>query len=283
MGAILATGLVVLGTHLATALTDRTSPNSADRAASVSFGLPTSLNQQATVTASPAGSFTLSARLSRAIGRVSEAMAVVDATFADRETRSLALVVAPDGVLLAPASAVAGAASILLTVGHRGPYVGGVTAVAGGPDEGGTGRAGATPGTALLDGMGGVIAIVAGSTGGSVVAVPAWLAIPAAKEMRVSGKITHGWLDIRGTTRLSPTGTPDGVLVDSVVHKGAAALAGIRRGDVIVAVQQHRTRTIQALMGRLYLDSAGRPVEVTILRGKRSMHMSVRLLASARA
>lgn len=350
VGAILATGLVVLGTHLATALTDRTSANSSIETASASLPLSTGPNQQATVTASPSGSFMLSANLSRAIGRVNAAMAVIDATFPDRETRSLALVVAPDGVLLAPASSVAGATSILVTLSDRATYVGSVAAVDGSPHAIGTGLAlikiranglatvpvdpanppsngqlslavssfaghaavtGGTigsldtsqsvggwplidamtvelptsqipPGTALLGDGGGVFGIVTGSVGGSVVAVPTWLAMPVAKELLASGKVSHGWLDIKGTTAVSPAGSPDGVLVDSVIGTGAAALAGIRRGDVIVAVQQHRTRTIQALMGRLYLEAAGGPVEVSIIRGKRSMHVPVRLEATAR-
>ena len=86
------------------------------------------------------------------------------------------------------------------------------------------------------------------------------------------GRVRRAWLGIAGSTvRLAPElatrlGRPDGVQVAQVVPASPAAVAGLRRGDVVLAIggeSIRTTTTIQRLMVEAAID---RPVEITVWR-----------------
>lgn len=347
VGAILATGLVVLGTHLATALTD-TSAEAQPAGTVATLPLSDPTPAPAVVSSHSSSAISLSPALEASIARVSAALAVVDTSFGTRQAHCLAFVIEPDGILLAPAAEVSGASSIVVTLANHATYVGRVVAVdtaRGSPrsdlaivrieasglstipvdrsppavpgqlslavDEvggqgtiwggtvatldasGSSGRyplvdsialempSGAvTPGSALLDDAGGVVGIVTGSSGGTVVAVPTWLAMPVANELLATGHVAHGWLGIRATTADSAGGSAEGVLVSRVLPGGAAARAGLRAGDIVWSVDQHRTTTVNALLGRLYIEAPGTTVRLEVLRQGHLVTISTQLGAS---
>jgi len=77
-------------------------------------------------------------------------------------------------------------------------------------------------------------------------------------------------LESREASRL---GVPGGLLVEDVA--GPAAQAGVRPGDVIIAVNNQRVTTMQEMTARL--DSAGDRFALLVLRGNQRLFIPVRL------
>ncbi|WP_374509857.1 DegQ family serine endoprotease [Niveibacterium sp.] len=77
-------------------------------------------------------------------------------------------------------------------------------------------------------------------------------------------------LESREASRL---GVPGGLLVEDVA--GPAAKAGVRQGDVIIAVNNQRVTTMQEMTARL--DSAGDRFALLVLRGNQRLFIPVRL------
>jgi len=97
------------------------------------------------------------------------------------------------------------------------------------------------------------------------------LVIPAATIDRVGarlethGRIARGYLGLG----LQPVRLEDGVgaMVMNVDKAGPSASAGIRQGDVIVAVDDERLSGVRALSRKLGPESVGATVEVAVRRG----------------
>lgn len=117
VGALLASGLVVLGTHLASALTGDSSPPA-----------PTLSSISVTPNASTPGSQPsiggLGATVSSAVTRVSGAMARFRVTIDDAPSQELGLIVNSSGFLVMPIPAQNEASSILVTLNDGVEYVG---------------------------------------------------------------------------------------------------------------------------------------------------------------
>jgi putative serine protease PepD len=94
------------------------------------------------------------------------------------------------------------------------------------------------------------------------------------------GKVTDSGraaLGVTVTTVTDPSGTPVGVGVVDVVGGGPAARAGIRAGDVIVAVAGEPTPTVQALATALAAQKVGAAVPVDVERDGRRQTATVTL------
>jgi S1-C subfamily serine protease len=97
------------------------------------------------------------------------------------------------------------------------------------------------------------------------------LVIPAATIERVAarleshGRIARGYLGLG----LQPVRLEDGVgaMVMNVDKAGPSAKAGIRQGDVIVAVNDARLSGVRALLRSLGPESVGTTVDVAVRRG----------------
>lgn len=117
VGALLATGLVVLGTHLATAIT---SPPMATQAVSTA---PAVLEPSISPL-SELGQTHLSEALSTTIRSVGASVMSIEVDRAGIDSYFLGVVIRPDGLILAPASPLAGAMSVLVNLPGGVPYVG---------------------------------------------------------------------------------------------------------------------------------------------------------------
>lgn len=120
VGAILATGLVALGTHLAGAFTARPVPATTTALPAATSGSPEAPHL--------AG---LGPSLTASIGRVTAAVATIEAIRGGVETRCLGLVVRSDGMIVAPVAAVHGASTVLVTAPESVQEVAHVVAVDG--------------------------------------------------------------------------------------------------------------------------------------------------------
>ncbi|WP_315778938.1 MULTISPECIES: S1C family serine protease [unclassified Bradyrhizobium] len=105
------------------------------------------------------------------------------------------------------------------------------------------------------------------------------LVIPAATIARVAGKLeTHGRI-ARGYlgAGLQPVRLDDGLgaMVMSVDKTGPAAVAGLRQGDIITALNNQPFRGMRALMRELGPDSVGAVVEVAALRSGEPLQVAL--------
>jgi S1-C subfamily serine protease len=86
------------------------------------------------------------------------------------------------------------------------------------------------------------------------------------------GRVRRAYLGlVTAPTVLSPGlaerhGQKKAVRVAEVVENSPAAMSGLRRGDVILAIDGTPLRDAQSLQKRLFADAIGSRVEITVLR-----------------
>nr|WP_224741184.1 S1C family serine protease [Bradyrhizobium sp. 2S1]MCK7667589.1 S1C family serine protease [Bradyrhizobium sp. 2S1] len=128
--------------------------------------------------------------------------------------------------------------------------------------------------------QGGLVLNAAGEPFGMAVLGPRRvLTIPAATIERVatqlekSGRIARGYLGVG----LQPVRLDDGLgaMVMNVDKAGPSAAAGIRQGDVIVAVNGEKLSGVRALSRGLGPQSVGTVVELTVHRGGEPLNVKV--------
>jgi serine protease Do len=102
----------------------------------------------------------------------------------------------------------------------------------------------------------------------------------------VSGKpLVRPWLSMRAREVTSDIASamglarPGGVLVESVTRKGPAARAGIRRGDVIVAINEKSVDDVQGMRFRLATREIGERVNFSVQRKGNIRRLSFELQA----
>lgn len=142
-------------------------------------------------------------------------------------------------------------------------------------------------GGALADARGALIGIttsVAVSDAGSEgfgFAVPIDIAHTVAEEIIATGKAHHVWLGVEGGDLDMATaerlGVSGGATVQRVLGDSPAALAGIRTGDVIVAVAGQPVTSMSGLVVALRTRRAGDDVRLTVLRDGRQRTVTVTL------
>lgn len=114
------------------------------------------------------------------------------------------------------------------------------------------------------------------TVGSSIVSVflPAELVMAVTRQLVATGTVNQGWLGL-DTSNMPPpptnpitgvTGLPGGALIDSVDSGSAAAIAGLRSGDVIVAVDGQAVHSTAELRTRLYGDPPGTTLTVAFER-----------------
>jgi S1-C subfamily serine protease len=97
-----------------------------------------------------------------------------------------------------------------------------------------------------------------------VLTIPAATIDRVAARLETHGRIARGYLGVG----LQPVRLDDGVgaMVMSVDKQGPAASAGIRQGDVIVAINNEKIAGVRALVRSLGPDSVGSTVDLAIQR-----------------
>ena len=140
--------------------------------------------------------------------------------------------------------------------------------------------AGVETGGVILDGAGRLVGMVTSVTGKTLVATPGWLASIVSQDIISSGRVVHGWLGITGeTTAVSSSKTA--VEVMSVMPGGAAAKAGVRRGDLIESVNGTPTSTMSGIVAALYSLAPRQAVVLNVVRRGRLWNAHARLTAAA--
>jgi serine protease DegS len=134
-----------------------------------------------------------------------------------------------------------------------------------------------TRGGALVDADGAVTGIVLGSVDGSetTYAVPIRVAIAIAEQLRANGVARHGSMGMEGSD------SSRGPTVAKVVPNGPAALAGVRKGDVVVAVDSRLVDSMGAVLAMVRGSDPGETMTLELRRGTRAMRVEVQLASVA--
>lgn len=113
-------------------------------------------------------------------------------------------------------------------------------------------------------------------TGGSVgigFAIPSQLASAIVADLRAKGRIDRGWLGV--SVADLPEAHPVGVAIAGVDHSGPAARAGIRPGDLVLAVNGEHVDSARSLIRAVAATSPGNVVHLTLRRQGHDMDLSV--------
>ena len=143
-------------------------------------------------------------------------------------------------------------------------------------------------GGALVNAQGRLIGIntaIFSQSGGSQgigFAIPISIALDIMRQIIDHGKVTRGWLGVEGTQITAraamATGNPniEGALIVGVFIDSPADKAGLRAGDIIVAVNKDPVVSIRDLLEKVTLHQPGDIVEVAVFRGPQQLSFSMR-------
>jgi S1-C subfamily serine protease len=145
----------------------------------------------------------------------------------------------------------------------------------------------------LIDAAGQVIGINtlvrSGPGAGLGFAIPINLAKRVADQLASGGQVVHPYLGLqlvpltarrarennRDPDALLQLPERDGALVQRVLEESPAAEAGLRRGDLVVAVGERVIRDPAALLQQVEGAAVGEPLPLTLIRGKRELTVSI--------
>lgn len=122
-----------------------------------------------------------------------------------------------------------------------------------------------------------------GVSAGIGFAVPSDLASEVIAQLRTAGKVARGWLGVhvQEVTRDLADGlgleAAEGALVAQVETDGPAAEAGLRQGDVIVAVDGERIESMRELPRLIARLPAGAEARLSVIRAGSEIERSVRI------
>ena len=125
-----------------------------------------------------------------------------------------------------------------------------------------------------------------GSNMGIGFAIPVNLIKQELPQLRTGGKIVRGWLGIyveqvpNTIAREQGLSQPRGALVAEVIDKGPAAVAGMKRGDIIVELDHRPIEESQELPLIVGSIPLGRTVTVKVVRARASKTMPITVAAS---
>ena len=147
-------------------------------------------------------------------------------------------------------------------------------------------------GGALVDSAGRVIGITTAIIGGAqgiCFAVPIDTAKWVVPELLREGRVVRGYLGLAGQTqpldrrlgRRLGLAMPAGVLIASLAESGPAAAAGLRPGDLILAIDGEPTPSVDAVHRLLGRDSIGRTLTLRVLRAGSLLDMQATVARQA--
>ncbi|MFN2644748.1 MAG: Do family serine endopeptidase [Burkholderiales bacterium] len=135
-------------------------------------------------------------------------------------------------------------------------------------------------GGALVDLKGELIGInsaIIGPAGGNVgigFAVPSVMARAVMDQLIKFGEVRRGRL---GIAMQAPVGVAEGAQITDVEANSPAAAAGLRKGDIVTALNGHPVRGPAELRARLGVVPVGETVELKVQRGKESQVLQARI------
>jgi S1-C subfamily serine protease len=120
-------------------------------------------------------------------------------------------------------------------------------------------------------------------------AIPINLARSVASQLSSGGSVVHPYLGLqlvpltarrardnnRDPEALLQLPERDGALVQRVIEGSPAESAGIRRGDLVVAVAAQPVREPRDLLQQVERATLGQPLPVTVIRGSRELNLSI--------
>ena len=118
-------------------------------------------------------------------------------------------------------------------------------------------------------------------TGGSVgigFAVPSEMAAKIVADLRDKGHIDRGWLgvSVNDTAGSHAARGNTGVIIANIDRTGPAGRAGLRPGDIVLAVDGNRVNTAQGLIKAVGRRTApGNAVRLTVRRGGQNIELPV--------
>jgi putative serine protease PepD len=115
----------------------------------------------------------------------------------------------------------------------------------------------------------------AGAAPGIGFAIPSNTVRNIADQIIKTGKVANGGratLGITAQTAAGKSGNPEGVAVLAVASGSTAADAGVRKGDVIVGINNHDVASLQQLDARLSNLKPGATVTVRYTKGSKTVH-----------
>jgi S1-C subfamily serine protease len=142
-------------------------------------------------------------------------------------------------------------------------------------------------GGALVDRAGRLVGINtaiytdSGSSGGIGFAVPVTKAIDVAEQLITNGTVTHPFIGIVGVTVTPDTAAADGVtvtegaLVKEITPGSGSQKAGVKLGDVVVAVDGASVRSMDDLILLVRRHKAGDVVKLKLDRGGKTIELEV--------
>ena len=114
-------------------------------------------------------------------------------------------------------------------------------------------------------------------------AIPISLALDIMQQIIEFGEVTRGWLGVEGTEISAraalATGDPGikGALIVGVFIDSPADMAGIRAGDIVVAVNDNPVLGIRNLLDQITLHKPGEQIQVTIYRGPEKLTVDMKV------
>jgi Do/DeqQ family serine protease len=115
-------------------------------------------------------------------------------------------------------------------------------------------------------------------------AIPISLALDIMQQIIDSGKVSRGWLGVEGTEITAQTamatGDPGikGALIVGVFINSPADMAGIRAGDIVVAVNDNPVLGIRDLLDQITLHKPDEQIRVTIYRGPEKLTLDMKVV-----
>ncbi len=114
-------------------------------------------------------------------------------------------------------------------------------------------------------------------------AIPISLALDIMQQIIEFGKVTRGWLGVEGTEITAQaamaTGDPGikGALVVGVFINSPADMAGIRAGDIVVAVNDNPVVGIRDLLDQITMHKPDEKIKVSIYRGPEQLELRMKV------
>jgi Do/DeqQ family serine protease len=142
-------------------------------------------------------------------------------------------------------------------------------------------------GGALVDVQGNLLGIntaIYSKSGGSMgigFAIPVSIAKQVLEGIVKDGLVTRGWIGVE-PTELTPelaqtfnVSRQEGVIITGVLQTGPAFKAGIRPGDMLLAVNDHKVQNVAELLEQVSLLKPGVDAQLRILRKEQEQVLSV--------
>jgi serine protease DegS len=114
-------------------------------------------------------------------------------------------------------------------------------------------------------------------------AIPISLALDIMQQIIEFGKVTRGWLGVEGTEITAQaamaTGDPGikGALIVGVFINSPADMAGVRAGDIVVAVNDNPVLGIRDLLDQITLHRPDEQIQVTLYRGPEKLAVEMKV------